>query len=91
MTFSQKKLPKSQIAIEVKLESEELDKQKPKAIEVLTKDLRLEGFRPGHVPLSIAEKHLGAAALLSAAARAAIAAAYTRMGQQRSLDVIGNA
>ena len=89
MTFSQKKLPKSQIAIEVQLESEELDKQKPKAIEVLTKDLRLEGFRPGHVPLSIAEKHLGEAAVLSEAARAAIQEAYLRIVQQENLDVIG--
>lgn len=89
MTFSQKKLPKSQIAIEVQLEAEELDKQKPKAIEVLAKDLRLEGFRPGHVPLAIAEKHLGEAAVLSEAARAAIQEAYLRIVQQERLDVIG--
>lgn len=89
MTFSQKKLPKSQIAIEVRLAPEELDKHKPEAIMGLAKDLRLEGFRPGHIPSSIAEKHVGEAAILGEAARFAIEEAYRSIVRQEKLDVIG--
>ncbi|OHA64179.1 MAG: hypothetical protein A2940_01650 [Candidatus Wildermuthbacteria bacterium RIFCSPLOWO2_01_FULL_48_29] len=89
MKFSKKKLPKSQIALEVQLTPEELDNHREKAVMTLAKDLRLEGFRPGHVPLQVAEKHVGEAAVLSEAARFAIAEVYRNIVEQERLDVIG--
>ncbi len=89
MTFSQKRLPKSQIALEVKLDPEEVANHRPKAIEALVKGLQIEGFRPGHIPLSIAEKHLGDAVILEEAARLAIGEAYVGIVKQENFDVIG--
>ena len=89
MTFAKKKLPKSQIALEVKLAAEELDKKRPEALAILAKDLRLEGFRLGHIPLAVAEKHLEETAILAEAARLAITETYHRIVRQENLDVIG--
>lgn len=89
MTFSRKKLPKSQIALEVQLGAEELDKKRQEAITGLAKDLRVEGFRPGHVPASLAEKHLGEAHILEEAARLAITEAWITIVRQENLDVLG--
>ena len=89
MTFSKKKLPKSQVALEVQLVPEEVEEHKPKAIEALAKELRVEGFRPGHIPSSIAEKHLGGQVILKEASRLAIGKAYLGIVRQENLDVIG--
>ncbi|MBI2098667.1 MAG: hypothetical protein HYT49_03430 [Candidatus Wildermuthbacteria bacterium] len=89
MKFSKKKLPKSQIALEVQLTPEELGNHREEAVMTLAKDLRLEGFRPGHVPAQVAEKHVGEVAILSEAARFAIAEVYHNIVEQECLDVIG--
>ena len=89
MTFSKKKLPKSQIALEVQLGAEDLDKKRQEAIAGLAKDLRIEGFRPGHVPAPLAEKHLGEANILEEASRLAITEAWIAIVRQENLDVLG--
>ncbi len=90
MKFSRKKLPKSEIAIEMQLDEEELDKKKPEAIGILAKNLRIEGFRPGRAPLPLAEKHLSDTAILEEAARIAITEAYGNVVRKENLDVIGD-
>ena len=89
MTFSKKKLPKSQIVLDFQLASEELDKKRQEAITGLAKDLRIEGFRPGHIPASLAEKHLGEARILEEASRLAITEAWLAIVRQENLDVLG--
>ena len=89
MKHSIKKLPKSQIALEVQLPAQDLENKRSAAVAALAKDVRLEGFRPGHVPAEVAEKHLGEAAVLSEAARLAISEAYLRIVEQERLDAIG--
>lgn len=82
-------MPKSQIAFEVQLPAEELDKKRQEAITALAKDLRMEGFRPGHIPVSLAAKHLGEARILEEASRLAITEAWITIVRQENLDVLG--
>lgn len=89
MTFAKKKLPKSQIVIEVQIGAEELERYKEGARSALAKNLSVEGFRPGHVPLSVAEKRLGETAIFREAARLAVAQAYGDIVERENLDVIG--
>lgn len=89
MTFSKKKLPKSQIELEVKLSPEEVGNHRQKAVEALARELRIEGFRLGHVPSAIAEKHLGNEVIFEEAARFAVREAYIGIVGQENLDVIG--
>lgn len=89
MNYSKKNLPKSQIALEVRVPAQELAKQKPKALETLAKNLRVQGFRQGHVPLEIAAKYVQESEILAEAARLAIANAYKDIVLKENLDVIG--
>lgn len=89
MKFTQKRLPKSQIELEVHLEIKEVERNKENAVESLAKDLRREGFRPGHIPLEIAERYLDQTTLFAEMARLAIEEAYRTIVEQEHLDVIG--
>lgn len=89
MKFSKKKLPKSQASFEVHYTPEELDAYLTKAVESLRKDLRLEGFRPGHVSFAIAEKHLQESVVVREAAELALKDAWAAIVQQEALQPIG--
>jgi len=51
-----KKLPKSQIEIQISVPAEELEKFLDLAAEELSKDLKIDGFRPGKAPRKIVEQ-----------------------------------
>jgi FKBP-type peptidyl-prolyl cis-trans isomerase (trigger factor) len=59
-------------------------------VESLAKDVKIEGFRPGHVPAVMAEKHIGEGIILEEIARIAIAATYGKVMQEHQFDVIGD-
>ncbi len=52
-------LPKSMVKITIEITPEEFDKYREQAMAELTKELKLPGFRPGHVPKDLAESQLG--------------------------------
>jgi len=89
MQVSQKQLPKSQVQIDVQLEPEEFEQHRGDAVASLAKEVKLEGFRPGHVPSAVAEKKLGEAAILSEVARLAITETYGKILEEQKLDVVG--
>jgi len=89
MQVSKKQLPKSQIQFDVSLEPAEFEKHRTAAIAVLAKDMRMEGFRIGHVPTSVAEKQLGQGTILAQVARLAIGETYADILEEQQVDVIG--
>jgi len=56
--YKTKKQPKNTIDIELIIPKEDIKKEKEEAFVRLQKDLEVEGFRKGKVPLSVAKKHL---------------------------------
>ncbi|MBI2643904.1 MAG: hypothetical protein HYW95_00045 [Candidatus Wildermuthbacteria bacterium] len=89
MEYSVRRTPKSKIEIEIVLSPQELKEYEEKALEVLRKNLSLEGFRPGNVPLEIARKELGESPVLEKAAKDAISESYVEVIGKENLDVIG--
>ncbi|HEX9722479.1 MAG TPA: trigger factor [Candidatus Paceibacterota bacterium] len=89
MKVAKKQLPKSQVQLDVSLEPAEFEKHRTAATAVLAKDMRMEGFRPGHVPIAVAEKQLGQGAILAKAARLAIGEAYAGILEEQQVDAIG--
>lgn len=53
-----KKLSDSRVEITVALDKADLDAAKEKAIEKLSKDIKVEGFRKGKVPVEVAKKFI---------------------------------
>lgn len=89
MTYSHNKLPKSLVEIKAELPWEEFEAYHGQAVADLAKELRLEGFRPGHVPPRVAEKYLSEEKVLVEMANRAIRDCYIKAVQEQNLQIIG--
>ena len=58
MEYTLKKLPKSKVEIKITVSQEELDKAKIQACEEISKEVKIKGFRPGHIPAHIIEESI---------------------------------
>jgi trigger factor len=72
MNIEKKKLEKSQIEFSVELPYEEFKPFVEQGAQSLSKDLKIEGFRPGKAPLNIVKVKVGDMAILQEAAHLAI-------------------
>jgi trigger factor len=78
MKYTIKNLPKSQIEMQFSVEAEELGKFYKEAILELGKEIKIEGFRPGHVPENVIEQKMGKMVILEEAAEHAIGENYRK-------------
>jgi len=85
MDFDIKKQPKSIIKFQIKATSEEVAKFFDRAIEILAKDLKMPGFRPGKMPKEMAEESIGKQAIENQARESAINDSYFQMVTQNKL------
>lgn len=79
----------SQVVIDGELPYEVVVAEKKRALKALGKSLNLDGFRPGHIPDAMIEKHVGEMALLSEMAERAIAHHYGHIIEEHKIDAIG--
>ncbi len=84
-----KKLEKSQVEIKASIPAEKFNAYKNKALENISKFVKVDGFRPGHVPSSIVEKQVGDAAILDEMAQMAIMEFYPTILMDNKIDAIG--
>jgi len=88
--FSLEELPDSQVKITGELPYAELASERNAAIVALGKDVQLDGFRKGHVPTPVLEKHIGEMNILSEMAERAIAHSYPHILAAHEIDAIGH-
>lgn len=79
----------STIKIAGEIPWEELANERPAAIKKIGQNIKLDGFRPGHVPEAMLVKQVGEMAILSEMAERAIAHMYPHIIEAHELDVIG--
>jgi trigger factor len=84
-----KKLPKSQVEIEISVPAAEFEKFIEAAAEELSKDLKIDGFRPGKAPRKVVEQKVGAEKILAHGAERAIKKTYVDAISKNKLDTIG--
>ena len=70
--FTVEKLDGSQVKITGELPYAELESERNAALVALGKNVEIDGFRKGHVPTKVLEKHLGEMAILAEMAERAI-------------------
>ena len=87
--FTVEELPDSQVKISGELPYVELQSERNAALVALGKEVELDGFRKGHIPTPILEKHLGEMTILGEMAERAIAHAYPHIVEEHKLEVIG--
>lgn len=80
----------SQVTITGELPFEEVAKEKEAALKKLGANVELDGFRKGHVPADVLEKHVGEQTVLSEMAERALAHHYAHIVTEHDLDVIGH-
>lgn len=88
--FKVEELPDSQVKISGELPYIELESERKNALIALGKNVELDGFRKGHVPNTILEKHLGEMNILAEMAERAIAHAYPHIIQEHDIQAIGH-
>ncbi|MGB9883386.1 MAG: trigger factor [Microgenomates group bacterium] len=89
-TYKIKKLPKNTVEIEINIPNDLIKKEKHEALVRLQKNLVVEGFRKGKVPLSIAEKHLSADTIYQEMLKVLLSKIYEEVVKKESLKPIAN-
>jgi len=87
--FTVEELPDSQVKISGELPYAELQSERNAALVALGKQVELDGFRKGHIPTPILEKHLGEMAILTEMAERAIAHSYPHIIEEYKIEALG--
>lgn len=80
----------SQVRIEGAIPYEELQHERAAAIAYLGKNIKVDGFREGHVPVTVLEEKIGEMAILTEMAERSLAHMYPHIVEAHELDVIGH-
>jgi len=88
--FTVETLDDSQVKISGELPFVELESERTPAIVALGKDVALDGFRKGHIPQPVLEKHLGEMTILAEMAERAISHAYPHILEEHKIEAIGH-
>ncbi|KKP56432.1 MAG: Trigger factor [Parcubacteria group bacterium GW2011_GWB1_35_5] len=84
-----KKLPKSEIELEISLPADFLDLGRKKAIKLFSDSLDISGFRKGHIPEKIVIEKIGEGKILEEAADIILKEHFSKIIEQEKLDIIG--
>ncbi len=87
--FSVTKEAGSIVKINGEMPFAELLKHRAAALKAIGKNLKIDGFRPGHVPAAMVEKQVGEFAVLTEMAERAINSAYPEVVKAHGLDTLG--
>jgi trigger factor len=89
MKTETKNLPQSKIEITFELESPEWQEFINEAVKELSADLKVAGFRPGHMPKEVVEREVGLAKILARAADLAARKSYIRTIMDDKIEAVG--
>lgn len=89
MKTETKNLPKAKIEITIELDSSEWQEFIDEAVKDLSDDLKVDGFRPGHMPKDVVERELGSGKILSRAAELAARKSYVRAVLDNKIEALG--
>ncbi len=84
-----KNLPKSQKEITVEIPIEEMEKYINQALDKMSKNIKIDGFRDGKVPRDVARKQLGEPVIFEEATHIAIESSYLKIIKENKLEPIG--
>lgn len=85
----ERRLPESEMLVEVEIASETLEKARDAALKKIASEISVPGFRPGHVPENIAASKVGELVVLEEAAHAVIGQTLPKIISERKLAIVG--
>lgn len=88
MSYTIKKLPKSEIELTITVSEETMKEAGKKAKEDIAKHTKVKGFRPGKVPADVIEKHVSPEAIKGHTIELAIQKSYAEAVVKEKLEVV---
>lgn len=79
----------SSVSVEATIPAEAMQNYREIALKELGKNIKIDGFREGHVPKDVLEQRIGEAAIMQEAAEKAIADQYPQLIDAEKLQLIG--
>lgn len=87
MTY-EKKQEKNKLIYNVVVEAEEFDKYYDEALICIAKEIEVDGFRKGHVPVNIAKSHVNPSDVMTHAANDCISAKWIEIVVKENIEAI---
>jgi len=84
-----KDLPKSQKEIEVEVSVEEMRNYVEQTVKKISREIKIDGFRPGKIPAEVIEQRIGKTEIYQEAGELAINKTYSKIIKENKLEVIG--
>lgn len=85
-----KKLPKSRVEIKLSVPAHDWEKYLDGVASEISKEIKVQGFRPGKAPRNLVEQKVGKGMVLNAAAEKAVQKSYVDFVKKEKLEVLGN-
>jgi len=90
VTTSTTELPDSRVRVDVEVAAEAVERELRSAAQALGRDLKIAGFRKGHVPPQVVLQRVGREAVLDEAVRRALPAWYEEALNEARLNTVGD-
>ncbi len=84
-----KKLDKGMVEIKGEIDAETFESFRAGALKHLGEHVKVDGFRPGHIPANIVEKNVNEMAILEEMAQTALSKQYPKILTEHKIDAIG--
>ncbi len=88
MKHTKKNLSDSQIEFKIAVDAKDVAKHHAVAVKKLSRDVKVAGFRAGHVPAEVAEKHINPSHLADEAINAAVNEALVELIELEQLQLL---
>ncbi|OGZ58593.1 MAG: hypothetical protein A3F94_02635 [Candidatus Spechtbacteria bacterium RIFCSPLOWO2_12_FULL_38_22] len=89
MKIEIKDLENSQKQIDIVLTPSDMERFVSRVVDRLSKDIKIKGFRQGHIPRNVVENHLGREVIFQEAAEEAIQDNYVYVIEKNNIEPIG--
>lgn len=91
MIVTQQDLPKRRVALTIEVSEDEACPLIERVAKKISEDVKIPGFRPGHVPMDVLKKHVGEASIYQEAFQSIVEKTYVQAIEQQKLPIVGRA
>lgn len=91
MQVTKQELPKRRVALTIEVSVAEAQPLIDKTAKKISEQVKIPGFRPGHVPFDVLKKQVGEATIYQEAFQAIVEETYPKAVAQEKLPVVGRA
>lgn len=91
MKVTTKELPQRRVALTIEVSVEEAQGLIDKTAKKLSQEVKIPGFRPGHIPYDVLKKNVGEDAIYQEAFQKIVEETYPKAVEQEKLPILGRA